>query len=99
MVQTLDSNTLRSRLSEVIDSTGKTDTVITRYHKPKAVIIPYEDYIALQEQLQDLRDGREAEAVMEAIKADPSRARPFREVVAEMIAAGELDPSILPPAP
>lgn len=99
MVQTLDSNTLRTRLSEVIDNTGKTDTVITRYHKPKAVIIPYEDYIALQEQLQDLRDAREADAVLEAIKADSSHVRPFREVVAEMIAAGEIDSSIVPPAP
>lgn len=99
MVQTLDSNTLRSRLSEVIDDAGKTDTVITRYHKPKAVIIPYEDYIALQEQLQDLRDGREADAIMAAIKADPSRARPFREVVAEMIAANEIDSSVVSPAP
>ena len=97
-MQTLDSNTLRARLSEVIDNASKTDTVITRYHKPKAVIIPYEDYIALREQLQDLRDAREADAIMEAIKADPSRVRPFREVVAEMVAAGELDPSIVPSA-
>lgn len=98
MVQTLDSNTLRTRLSEVIDNANKTDTVITRYHKPKAVIIPYEDYIALQEHLQDLRDARDADVMIAAIKADPSRVRPFREVVAEMIAAGEIDPSIVPPA-
>jgi len=98
MVQTLDSNTLRARLSEVIDNTAKTDTVITRYHRPKAVIIPYEDYVALQEHLQDLRDAREADALMEAIKADRSRVRPFRAVVAEMVAAGEIDPSIIPPA-
>lgn len=98
MVQILDSNTLRAQLSEVIDNTGKTDTVITRYRKPKAVIIPYEDYVALQEQLQDLRDAREADAMLEAIKADAGRVRPFREIVAEMVAAGEIDPAIVPPA-
>ena len=98
MVQTLDSNTLRARLSEVIDNTGKTDTVITRYHKPKAVIIPYEDYIALLDHLQDLRDAREVDAMMEAIKANPGRVRPFRAVVAEMVAAGEIDPAVVPPA-
>lgn len=99
MVQTLDSNTLRARLSEIIDSTSKTDTVITRYQKPKAVLIPYEDYIALFEQLQELRDAREVDTIMAAIKTDPSRVRPFREVAAEMVAAGEIDPSIIPPAP
>lgn len=97
MVQTLDSDTLRARLSEVIDNTSKTDTIITRNNKPEAVMIPYQDYLALQEPLQDLRDAREADTIMEAIKADQSRVRPFRAIVAGMIAAGELDPSIVPP--
>lgn len=61
--------------------------------------ISYEDYIAFLEQLQDLHDARETKVMMTAIKADPSSVRPFREVVAEMVAAGEINSSIIPPSP
>jgi prevent-host-death family protein len=70
---------------------NKTDVVIERHGKPIAVVIAYEDYEALMEDLEDLRDGRYAVAAYEEWKRDPSTARPYEEIVAELIAEGLLD--------
>jgi len=52
----LDSNRARIVWRELLDrARGGRDTVIERYGKPTAAVIPYEDYKALQEALEDLR--------------------------------------------
>jgi prevent-host-death family protein len=67
------------------------DTVIERSGKPVAVIVPYADWEALQEDLDDLRAARRGQAAYEACKGDPSLGRPWSEVKAEMIRDGLLD--------
>ena len=94
MQQTVDSNEARTHWRDVLDASAKgVDTVITRYNKPVSVMISYEDYLALVEHLEDLRDAREAQATLEKIRKDPSLVRPLREYIDELIARGELDPN------
>jgi prevent-host-death family protein len=89
---TLDSNEARSRWRAVLDAASKKkDVVITRYGKPVSVMIDYEDYLAMQEMLDDLRAGQRAQAAYDAWKHDPSTARPWHEFEAELIAEGLLD--------
>jgi len=89
----LSSREARTKWRDVLDavSQGKTDVVIERYGKPVAAVIAYEDYEALMEELEDLRDGRLAVAAYEEWKLDPSTARPYEEIRAELIAEGLLD--------
>ena len=89
----LSSREARTRWRDVLDAVnqGKTDVVIERYGKPVAAVIAYEDYEALMEELEDLRDGRLAVAAYEEWKRDPSTARPYEEIRAELIAEGLLD--------
>lgn len=56
-IKTLDSRTARENWRDLLDSatTGLTDVVITRHGKPVTVMIRYEDYAALQEELIRLR--------------------------------------------
>lgn len=91
-VRILKSDEARQSWRDLLDavSTGD-DVVIERYNKPVAALISYEDFVALQERLEDLRLGRRAQAVYEAWKKDPSRARPYSEIRKEMVEAGQLD--------
>ena len=91
--QVLTANEARTKWRDVVDrvSAGQADIVVQRYGKPMVAVIPYADFVALQEELDDLRAGRRAAAVYEAWKKDPSRARPWEEVEAELIAEGLLD--------
>ncbi len=70
---------------------GEGDTIIERNGRPTAAVIPYEDYEALQDELDDLRAGRRAKAILDALEQDPSRARPYSEVRAEWVTEGLLD--------
>jgi hypothetical protein len=51
--------------------------------KPVAAVIPFEDFMALKEQLEDLYDIRAADAAHAEYKRDPSTARPLDELIAE----------------
>ena len=92
-VQKLDSNRARTRWRDVLDTVaaGASDIVIERYGKPVAVVIAYRDFVALQDELDDLRAARRAEAVYEEWKSDQSSARPYADFRAEMVAEGKLD--------
>jgi prevent-host-death family protein len=93
LAKTLNSKTARARWRDLLDlaTRGEGDTVIERNGKPVAVVIPFEDYEALLEELDDLRAGRRAQAALEAWEKDPSLGRPWAEVRAEMIRDGLLD--------
>ena len=65
--------------------------VIERYGKPTAAVISFEDYLNLQEELDELRAARRANAVYKNWKQDPSIGRPWEEVKAELIAEGLFD--------
>lgn len=80
----MSSEEIRSDWRNVADTVvGGTVVVMVRYGKPLMAIIPYADYLALQEQLEDLRDLRMAEAAYAEYKRDPSSARSWEEVKAE----------------
>ena len=70
---------------------GEGDTVIERNGRPVAALIPFEDYEALQDELDDLRAGRRAQAALEAWEKDRSLGQPYEEVRAEMVRDGLLD--------
>ncbi len=82
---TYDSNQARQNWRDVMDAAaaGK-DVVVTRYGRPVATLVPYADYIALQEELEDLRLAREAAAVYQAYREGRLDTRPWEEVKAEL---------------
>jgi prevent-host-death family protein len=92
-VTTLDSQEAHTKWSDLLDATaaGETDVVITLSGKPAAVLIDYDDYLAWQEELDDLRAARRAVAAVAEWEQDPTTARPWSEFKAELIAEGLLD--------
>jgi len=93
LVQTLDSQIAYKKWPDLLDSamTGETDVVVTRSGKPLIAMISYQDYTALQEELDELRAERRALEAYEEWQRDPSTAKPWEEVKAELIAEGLMD--------
>ena len=89
----VSSREARTKWRTVLDTVdkGAADVVIERYGKPIAAIIPYVDYEALLEELEDLRDAHYALAALEEYERDPSTARSYQEIRAELIAEGVWD--------
>lgn len=89
----ISSREARAKWRDILDdvNSGLTDVVVERYGKPVAAIISYEDFAAILDELEDLRDGRLAMAELEAWRKDPSIAEPWEDVKVEMIADGLLD--------
>ena len=91
-VRVVDSNRARIHWREVLDAArAGEDSVIEHYGKPTAVVLPFVDWEALQEDLNDLRAARRAQAAYEAYQHDPSLGRPWSEIKAEMMRDGLLD--------
>ena len=91
-VQIVKSDKARLQWRKILDAArAGHDTVIEHYDTPTAVVIPYEDFLALQEELDDLRAARRAQVALEAWERDPSRGQPWEEVKAEMMRDGLLD--------
>ena len=87
---TLPSDKARANWRDVMDSAGKgEDIVVERYGKPTVAIIAYDDYVAIQETLADMRDAREAQRVLDEWRSDPASARPWSDVKAEVLAADQ----------
>jgi PHD/YefM family antitoxin component YafN of YafNO toxin-antitoxin module len=66
--------------------------VIERYNKPAAVVIPSEDYVALQEELEDLRAGRRAQAAHQEWLEDPSTGEDWETIKIDSFAALTVPP-------
>lgn len=92
-VRTYDSNRARAQWRDILDAAavGETDIVVNRHGRPVVAVIAYADYIAMRDELDDLRAGRWAEAIYQEWKQDPSIARPYAEFRAELVAEGVLD--------
>lgn len=91
-VRVVDSNRARIRWREILDAArGGVDSIIEHYGKPTAVVMPYADWEALQEELEDLRAARRAQAAYEDWQRDPSLGRPWAEVKAELLHDEALD--------
>ncbi len=62
-IETFDSNEARAHWRSLLDlaQTQDIDVVITRYNKPVVAMVAYEDYIAVQEELNRQRTIRRAQ--------------------------------------
>ena len=89
----VSSREARAKWRDILDevNSGLTDVVVERYGKPVAAIIAYEDFAAILEELEDLRDGRLAMAELAAWEQDPSSAQSWETIKAEMQEEGLLD--------
>jgi prevent-host-death family protein len=91
-VRTVDSNRARIHWREILDAArAGEDSVIEHYGKTTAVVLPFADWEALQEALDDLRAARRGQVAYEAWQRDPSLGRPWSEVKAELIRDGLLE--------
>ena len=91
-VHSLKSNDARLRWRDILDAArAGNDTVIEHYNRPTAVVIPYEDFVALQEDLEELRLARRAREAYDEWKRAPDTARPYSEIRQELIKEGLLD--------
>jgi len=90
MITTLGSREARQKWRDLLDAvhTGSADIVIARSGNPIAALIPYEDYLALSEVLDDLRAARRVSA---AYKTSQQRGRSYEEIRAELKHKGLLD--------
>ncbi len=91
-VQVLKSDKARLQWRRILDAARKgDDTVIEHYDTPTAAVIPYEDFVALREELDDLRAARRAQVIREAWERDRSRGEDWETVSSRMIRDGLLD--------
>jgi prevent-host-death family protein len=89
-ITTIGSREARQKWRDLLDEvfTGAADIVIERNGKPIAALIPYEDYLAIAEALDDIRAARR---VAEAHKASQQSGRSYTEIRAELESKGLLD--------
>ncbi|MFC2037127.1 hypothetical protein ACFLYD_04035 [Chloroflexota bacterium] len=92
-VAVFNSNRARAQWRDILDvaTAGISDVVIERYGKRVVAVIAYDDYVAVQDELDELRAARRVEAIYEEWKRDPSIARPYTEFRAELVAEGVLN--------
>ena len=90
-LQVVDSNRARIHWRNVLDTArAGTDSVIEHYGTRTAAVIPWVDYEALQEELDDLRAARRAAVALAAWERDPSSGTRLDQVEAELRAEGLL---------
>jgi len=90
--KTVSSENARSQWREIIESAiAGNDVVIERYGKPIVAVISYEDFLELEEILEEMREAREAQIVLDEWQRDAATARPWEEVKSDLIADGLLD--------
>jgi prevent-host-death family protein len=91
-VTTMKSDEARQSWRDILDiASSGGSVVVERYNKPVAVMISYEAWLAVQEELEDLEVGARAQAAYERWQKDPSTARPWEDVEADLIADGLVD--------
>jgi prevent-host-death family protein len=90
---TWDSQAAQARWSTLLAAvtTGEGGIVITEHGQPIAAVIDYEDWLALEEALDDLYTARRADAAFAEYQRDPSGARAWDDFRAELVAEGLLD--------
>jgi prevent-host-death family protein len=88
---TLDSNEARLQWRGILDNANKEDAIITRYGKPVAVVVGYDAWLGVQEELEEFRARQRVQAAIDEWRQDPTTARPWADIQQEMIAEGLLD--------
>ena len=83
---TIGSREARQKWRDLLDAAhkGTNDTIIERSGKPIAVLIPYEDYLAIEEALDDLRAARRAAEAYKALQGQPDQGRSYTEIRATL---------------
>lgn len=83
---TIGSREARQKWRDLLDVAyrGMADTVIERSGKPIAVLIPYEDYLAIEEALDHIRAARRAAKTYEALQKRPDPGRPYSQIRADL---------------
>jgi prevent-host-death family protein len=83
---TYNSRDARMKWREILDILFKRegDVMIERNGEPVAVLIPANDYQHISEMLEDYRDGREAEALLNAWKNGGESSRGVDDVISDM---------------
>lgn len=89
-ITTIGSREARQKWRDLLDEVyaGATDIVVERNGKPTAALIPYEDYLAVAEALDNLRAARR---VASAYKASRQSGRSYEEIREELKQKGLLD--------
>jgi prevent-host-death family protein len=92
-VTTVNSREARKKWRSLLDTAyaGDGDIVIERYGEPIAAIIPFDDFLALQKELDELRVARRARQVYEQWQRNSTGARPYAKVRRELVAEGLLN--------
>ncbi len=95
-VLTMDSRSTRTKWRDVLDTvaTGASDIVVTRNSKETVAIIPFEDYEAIAETLQELRETRLADALIDQWHQGKISAHPWAAIKANLLAERGLDEPI-----
>ncbi|MEZ4636704.1 MAG: hypothetical protein R2873_14750 [Caldilineaceae bacterium] len=89
--QIMKSDEARVKWRDVLESAMfGNDTVIERYNRPTAVVIPFDDYTAILEALEDYRAGQRAQMAHQEWLEDPESGEEWETVKAELIADGLL---------
>ena len=92
-IMTVQSRKAREQWRNLLDEVlaGDADVVIERNGKAVAVMIPVEDYLEMQEALDELRANRRANAAYTEYRNHPESGRPWAEVREELVSEGKLD--------
>jgi prevent-host-death family protein len=87
------SRRARANWRDVLDliAASEADVVVTRHGQPAAAVIAYEDYVAIQDDLEELRSARRGQAALERWRMDPASGRNYAEIRRELVADGLLD--------
>jgi prevent-host-death family protein len=92
MTLSMKSHQARQSWRSLLDRVLKgEDVVIERNGKALAVLIPVEDYEAIRDELDELREARRAEVLYAAWKQNPEIAEPWENVRANLVKDGLLD--------
>lgn len=86
MIQQLDPAT-----APASETAAAPQLIVLEDGKPRYALIEYELYWALQEAIEEWYADQRASAEYEEWKRDPSTARPWAEVEADLIAEGVID--------
>ncbi|HOG45282.1 MAG TPA: type II toxin-antitoxin system prevent-host-death family antitoxin [Anaerolineae bacterium] len=90
--QVLDAHEARKRMRDVLDAAGAGRlTVIERFGKPVAAVIPYEDYVAIRDVLEEAQDVRDAQEALAEYDRDPESFATLDQVEQELREQGLLD--------
>ena len=88
---TIPISDLRARQNDVLSGLSQGPVVLTQHGRAAAVMVSPERWNRLLEELEDLRDTIAAVEAHDEYRRDPTTARPWAEVAAELKAEGLLD--------